>query len=258
VNAAVLAMALVLALGQEPAPTEPTPLQRFEQGVEAYRRGDPESAAHLWQRLVAEGHAELDSAVLCYDLGNAAFRSGRPLEAAAWYSASLRMEPRSADAWSNLELAREKAGLEPADRGDLVDTLRRLATAQTLAELEWTLVVLAGLLLASLLLEAVLGGASLRRTAWSLAALLVVVAALWTWRVTQDRGPQLFVVESGGTTIHSEPRADAAAVGRAEPAELLEPTDALPGWRRVRSRSGARGWVREAEVLELPTPGASS
>lgn len=247
-------LSLVLATPSPQAEVSaPAPaLQAFQQGVEAYRRGDYASAESLWRRLFERDDEAIDPAVLRYDLGNAAFRLGRPLEAAGWYTAALRLAPRDADAWANLELARERAGLDPADRGDLVDTLRRLGTALTLAELEWTLVVLAAALLAVLLAEAFRGGLALRRVAWGLAALVLLVALLWAGRLLgRDHAPQ-FVVEPGGAALRSEPRADATAVGRAEAAAIVETLDGMPGWTRVRADGGLVGWVEEDALLVLP------
>jgi len=244
-----------LALASLPAQAEAasaTPQPLFQQGVQAYRRGDYTSAQSLWQRMVDTGEVSIDRSVLYYDLGNVAFRLERPLEAAGWYTASLRLQPRRADAWTNLELARERAGLDPADRGDLSDTLRRLASALTLAELEWVLVALAGALLVVLLVEAFRGGGALRRTAWVLGAAAVLLASLWAWRVASLQHAPLFVTEPGGVDLRSEPRADAATVGHAQPAAVVEALDGMPGWTRVRDRSGEVGWIEQGSLLVLP------
>jgi len=247
---------LALTLAAPPARSDvaaPFPsVETFQQGVEAYRRGDYNTAESLWRRLVERGDEEIDPAQLYYDLGNAVFRLERPLEAAGWYAAALRLTPRDADAWANLELARERAGLDPADRGDLLDTLGRLATALTLAELEWALVALAGALLAVLLVEALRGGVVLRRLAWVLGAACLLLGLLWLGRIAlRDHAPQ-FVIEPGGAALRSEPRADAATVGRAEPAEVVESLDGMPGWVRVRADAGQIGWVEEGSLLVLP------
>lgn len=256
------ALALVAAPAQSvdagPTATAPAsaPQATFEQGVDAYRRGDYRTAQTLWRRLLDAHDDTLDPAALDYDLGNAAFRLERPLEAAGWYTAALRRSPRHAEAWSNLELARERAGLDPADRGDLADTLRRLGSALTLAELEWTLVALAAALLVVLLVEALRGGVVLRRTAWGLGALALLLACLWGWRLAGREQAPLFVTEPGGVDLRSEPRDGAAAVGHAQPADVVEALDSLPGWRRVRDGSGEVGWVEESAVLDLPVADA--
>ena len=248
--------ALALALcAQAPAAPGPQPaVERFQAGVEAFRAGDPAAASSLWRGLLEEDGGELDPALLCYDLGNAAFRADRALEAVGWYTAALRFAPRDDAAWVNLELARQRAGLDPADRGDLVDTLHRLGTAVTLAELEWALLGVAVLLLAAILAEAWVGGIALRRAAWSLGAVAVLGAALWTWRLASEQDASAFVMQSDGAVLRSEPRIDAAAVGRAEAAEIVERVDALPGWVRVRTAEDVFGWTEDGGILELPDP----
>lgn len=260
----LLALAF-LALSTLPVQLSSVPVQAvaagdmslFQQGVEAYRRGDHHSAESLWRRLVDTGSETIDPAVLYYDLGNAAFRLERPLEAAGWYTAALRLAPRHADAWTNLELARERAGLDPADRGDLVDTLKRLGSALTLAELEWTLVVLAAALLAVLLVEAFRGGLALRRTAWGLGAVALCLALLWVARIASREHAPLFVTETGGAALRSEPRTDAATVGRIDPADVVECLDGMPGWLRVHADGGRVGWVEEGSLLVLPASRAT-
>lgn len=247
---AALALALV-AQGSDTASPQPA-TERFQAGVEAFRAGDPAAASSLWRGVLEEGGSEIDPALLCYDLGNAAFRADRALEAVGWYTAALRFEPRDDAAWANLELARQRAGLDPADRGDLADTLHRLGTAVTIAELEWALVGVAALLLAAILAEAWVGGLVLRRVAWSLGAIAVLCAGLWAWRLTSEQGASAFVTQADGAVLRSEPRADATAVGRAEAAEIVERVDALPGWVRVRTSGNVFGWTEDSAVLELP------
>jgi hypothetical protein len=247
----MLAALALLVLAQTSATQAPA-AERFQAAVEAFRAGDHQAASSLWRGLLDEHGTEIDPALLCYDLGNAAFRAGRVLESVGWYTAALRCDPRSPAAWANLELARQRAGLDPADRGDLGDTLRRLGTALTIAEIEWTLVALAGLVCAAILAEAWFGGVALRRIAWISAVAAVLCAGLWTWRLAREGGPSAFVTQSEGAVLRSEPRVDAAAVGRADAAEIVERLDELPGWVRVRSAENVHGWTEATAVLDLP------
>src|SRR5688572_27055520 len=113
----------------------------YQRGLDAYRAPTPDfaTARASWSQALARAQGESAAlrAQLCKSLGNVAFRQERPLEAAAWFSAATLLEPRDGDAWSNLELARSKAGLEPADRGDMAATLERVLHALTPAEAEW-------------------------------------------------------------------------------------------------------------------------
>src|SRR5580765_6166138 len=96
--------ALALAPIVQAASSTQTPAERFQAGVEAFRAGDHRAASSLWRGLLDERGTELDPGLLCYDLGNAAFRAGRVLEAVGWYTAALRFDPRNQAGWANLEL----------------------------------------------------------------------------------------------------------------------------------------------------------
>ena len=241
------------ALAREDPPAKP-----FEQGLEAYRRGDLASARTLWLELLeAAGEKTADErtrAVLLYDLGNVAYREGRPLEAAAWYTACLRVEPRHEGAWVNLELSREKANVPPADRGDLLATLRRLLSALTLAESEWLALGLGALLNAVLVFEALRGGPLARRLALGAVLLCALAFAPWVYNLRQARRDPWFVVSAEGAPVHSEPGADAAVVARLAPASETERRDELPGWVRVAGPGSVEGWVERDALFALEGP----
>jgi tetratricopeptide (TPR) repeat protein len=222
--------------------------------IDAYRRGNYDSAKSLW--ISALESAPLPSgerARILYDLGNAAFRSEAPLEAVGWYTASLRLRPRDADTWTNLEHARRTAKLDPADRGDLGATLWRLVTSITLAESEWLALGLAALWAALLAAEALRGGRLLRRL--SIAATFLALAGLVPWIIHRDRAARDTVLvianDDGGTGIHSEPRPDAAVVANAAAGAELLRTDEMPGWVKVVAEDGTAGWIESGAAFAL-------
>ena len=142
-----------------------TPAQSsFERGVEAYRSGDYAGARSAWRATLAEELDELDRARVLFDLGNAYWRLGESLPAIVCYSAAVRLDPRHADAWQNLELARAKANLPPADAGDLGATIERLLTRLRPAERRALLFAALALWSLVLVLEVRFGGAALRAT----------------------------------------------------------------------------------------------
>lgn len=252
-------LAVLLAIALQGAPSVPDlpadPAAAHELALDAYRAGDLSSARGHWERaleLLAEREdRSLDPAVLHYDLGNVAFREGRPLEAAARYGAALRHAPRWDDAWFNLELARSQAELPPADRGDLGATLRRVAGGLTPFEADLALLAAGLAWIAALFFEALRGGALARRLA--LGSTLLVVLALVPWTAARGRLARdpVQAVREDGATVRSEPRADAAQLALLEPGEVAEHVDDLPGWVRLETPSGERGWARADDVLRL-------
>ncbi len=226
-----------------------------ERAAALYREGRYELAQELWR-------AELDAAAeqgtepvdTLYNLGNAAFRVRKPLEAAAWYTAAIRLQPRNEAAWHNLEFVRREAGLEPADRGDLTATGLRFASSLTLPESERAVLALAGLLALVLAWEALRGGAAPRALAWVLAGGLALALVPWAWQLQHAERDMLFIVQPEGAALLSEPRDGATLVSRAPAATEVERTDSLPGWLRVRMADGASGWIAAPSALALQRP----
>jgi len=221
--------------------------------VRAYDAGDLESARSLWlERLEAEPPLEApERARILYNLGNVAASRERWLEAVGWYTASLRLRPRDADAWSNVELARLKAGLEPMDRGDLNATLLRLVSSLTPAESEWLALASIGPLALFLLLEALRGGRLWRRLALAGIVLALAGAAPWAYHLAEAGRDPLLVVDERGTSLLNEPKAGATTLARVPVGERVERLDELPGWVRVSRSDGTRGWLRREAAFDL-------
>ena len=221
-----------------------------QRAAEAYRGQDYGTAAALWQDALQGTTLAEERGRLLYNLGNTAFRRERPFEAVGWYTAALRLTPRDGDLWTNLELARSEAGLDPADRGDLASTSRRLVSSLTRAEAEWllllTLLAWGGLLAG----EALRGGRTWRRLAWLGLALVLMSGAPLAWHLSHAGERPLMVVQKGGTQGRSEPRPDAAALDRLEAGQVVQWRDELPGWVGVHA-DGKDLWVRATATFDL-------
>lgn len=220
----------------------------------AYRQGDWQGARNLWLSALESDGGPIsppERARILHNLGNAAFRAGQTLEAVGWYTAALRLRPRDADTWQNLEHARSAGKLEPADRGDLSATARRLFSSLTLAESEW-LVLAVTLAWASILaIEALRGGRLWRRLA--LVGVLAVGASLvpWGFSLAREQGDPLLAIQPDKVSVRSEPRADAAVIAEVMPGDELERVDSLPDWTKVELGSGLVGWVESRAVFAL-------
>jgi len=241
-----------------PAATAARPLQStvdaqasFERGVEAYRRGSYDEAAVDWERALGAPLDPRERARVAYDLGNAAWRRELVLEAVGWFTLAVRLDPRNADAWANLEHARAEAGLEPADRGDLRSTFRRLLSFPRPHELRWALALALLLAAIPLVFEALHGGKLWRRLSVVMALALALVAALWMRELARRPGDPVLVVGGPALALRSEPRAELQPIGEVRAGEELERVDALPGWVRLETDEGQRGWVRESAVFPL-------
>ena len=231
----------------------------FQRAVEAYRAGDYRSAETLWRGLLEPAEAGgsdasvIDRAAVLYTLGNTAGRQERPLEAAAWYTACIRVAPRHADAWANLEFVRAEASVEPADRGDLSSTVRRLLFSVTKAESEWLALGFTLLFALALGFQAVRGGALSRWLALGAGLLLLVGLAPWAAHLARGDARGLLVVSTGGGAVRSEPKPGATLVGQFAAGSEVRFVDALPGWVRAAGED-AEGWVAAEVVRPLDAP----
>lgn len=235
------------AVGWERAAAE------YGQGLAAYRALDYTLARAAFGRaLVAAQDAPRSArAQICRALGNTAFRQQRPLEAAAWYTAAIECAPRDGEAWASLEIARARAGLDPADRGDLSATVARALGSVDRAEAEWLAILGVVLFLAVLAAHGFWLGSAMRR--WILPSAAVCAALVLPWAAGTVRGEDdpLFVVSSAGATLLSEPRAQATALAQLPAGSRARRIESVGEWTRVASAAGDEGWVLSETVFAL-------
>ncbi len=220
----------------------------------AYRQGDWTNAKGSWLAVLEnEGgpNAPSERARILYNLGNTAFRAGQTLEAVGWYTAALRLRPRDAETWQNLEHARSAAKLEPADRGDLSATAHRLFSSLTLAESEWLVLAVVLAWAGVLAMEALRGGRLWRRLAFVGVLAIGVSFVPLGFSLARDHGDVMLAIQEQKLAVKSEPRADAAVIAEVTPGDEVRRLDTLPDWTKVELGAGAVGWVESRAVFAL-------
>jgi len=228
----------------------------FQRGVDAYRHADYDAARAAWEETLAQPLEARSRARVLFDLGNAHWRAGRTLEAIACYGAAVRLDPRHADAWQNLELARAKSELPPADSGDLGATTRLLLVSLHADERRALVFGALVLWLLVLILEIRFGGGGLRLALTAATLFLAVAVVPWAYGLWRPaHAPDLVVTAKGGAPLRAEPLEERASIGQVAPLEELQRVDGLPGWIRVRRADGQRGWVKEDVLYALPGAG---
>jgi tetratricopeptide (TPR) repeat protein len=228
----------------------------FDRGVEAYRRGDYGEARERFAATLREELDDVERARVYYDLGNAHWRLGEALPAVACYSAAVRLDPRHRDAWQNLELARAKENLPPADTGDLGATVDRALSS--LRPAERRALLFGALLLWALVLalEVQHGGAALRGALLAASLLLALAVLPWAYgRLKRERAAPVLVIETGNVSLRGEPLEARDPIGELAVLEEVERIDELPGWVRVERSDGTRGWVRAEALYALDLGG---
>lgn len=224
---------------------ESSPLQALDRAAtEAYRAQEYDLAEQQWNSALALDEVQASSserARILHNLGNVSLRGGDALEAVARYRSSLKLRPRDADTWANLDFARSEANLDPAPRAGFLSSL-------TLAETERLVLFLALALFLMLVGEAFLGGAF---GPASVVAGLLLLGSLFPWagRVAGADAEEAMVIKRAGTALRSEPRTGAASLIRLEPGTEHRVRDQLPDWISVETPDGVEGWVKAADLL---------
>ncbi|MDP6540507.1 MAG: SH3 domain-containing protein [Planctomycetota bacterium] len=246
-------LALMIGPGARALPAPSDGVQADAQAVERYRAGDLEGARDAWLALLAgdDGPRGAERARLFHNLGDVHARRDDWSRAVGWYAASLRLRPRDAETWHDVELARMKAGLEPQDRGDLSATLQRALSSLTLEESAWLALLALVPLALCLAGEALRGGALWRRLSLASSAWLLLCLVPWSWNLARADDDPLLVISEKDVGVHSEPRADAPGVGTLAAGSEIERLDALPGWVKVALPGGRSGWVPGETVFPL-------
>lgn len=251
----LVCLAAMGARGQD-AGGDPLAAQAFGDGVDAYRAGDLESARALFSELLEQALPPKDRGIVLFNLGNIEFRTEGFLKAVAYYTAATRSLGRDSDLWHNLELARSRAGLDPADNGDLAATVKALLALPSSLQLEsagWLLLLLFGLALAA---EIYWGGRLPKVLALLIALVLLGDLGLLHQRSQAVWESPAMVIAPGGASLGSEPRADLRTGAELPPGEVVGVVDHLgkPGqagaWVKVSSEQGT-GWLKESETLSF-------
>ena len=74
----------------------------FEQGNQAYQKGEYENAIKSYEEIVQTGFENAD---LYYNLGNSSFKLGQNPKAILNYERALRLRPNDEDIQFNLQIA---------------------------------------------------------------------------------------------------------------------------------------------------------
>jgi tetratricopeptide (TPR) repeat protein len=246
-RAVILPLALIIvslatfAVGEARAADPPSREQAFESANTAFADGRFDEARQGFAALAASDGA---SPAILYNLGNAAFRAGKPGEAILAYERALLLAPRDQDVRANLRQVRKAAGLPEAESGPWTRLVRALTSNG------WAWLASAGLYLAcaALLVRRLLDGdgnprpmrSVLAATAGAgLAALLVAGAAYATRVGERDRA----VVLDGDPKLRVAPYASATASSELTAGELVRIERQHEGFTLVRAASGRSGWM---------------
>ena len=243
---------VLLALGTFEARRASADEPTFESANAAFADGRFDDARNAFAQLAARDGA---SAAILYNLGNAAFRAGKPGEAILAYERALLIAPRDQDVRANLRQVRKAAGLPEPDDGPWTRVVRSIGTNA------WAWLASAGLWLAcAALLARRLAGSDggarplrngLAATAGTGVAILLIAGAACATRLGErDRG----VVLDGDPKLRVAPYASATVSSELPPGEIVRIERTHEGFTLVRTAAGRSGWMPDASVGRIATP----
>jgi tetratricopeptide (TPR) repeat protein len=264
---------LALVLGGAPgarAATAPAE-SLFAAGNAAYETGDYAGAIDRYLELDAMGVAHPD---LCYNLGNAWFKTGELGRAVLWYERARRLEPRNGDVRENLSVVRsllrdrELLPKEGGLRGALLAWHRGLSASESVAVASgfYALLCAAAILMVfrrsafvtrlyarlSWFSPARLFGLDMAQDFVLAISLLFVATAMFTassWTKIRDADQRLSgVVVAEEASVFSGPSRDSIVQFKVHEGTIVSVRDARGGWVRVDLRGDLSGWVDAGSV----------
>ncbi len=209
--------------------------QLFQQGNEAYSRGDHEQAIARYEELVAA--AGLSPAVL-FNLANSYAQNGKIGRAVLNYERAQRLAPGDSDIIGNLELVRKESGLftgEPlgADKVFHLLSLNQWAMLGLLALLGFTLFQAAAS-------KFQLGGKT--RVGVRISCLLVLLVA-GTGTAVRYQGFKPSVVTAADARLLISPFASATSIGAIQEGRLVFPQKNHGSFTYVKDETNRQGWI---------------
>jgi hypothetical protein len=211
--------------------------QGVDDAERAYREGRVAEARELYAARLERARSARGRGTLEFNLGNCAYRLGRPAEALAWYRrAELRLDG-DADAAHNRGLAERALGLR--QDGDADDLARADGASRPTT---WKSAFLAAGIAAAGLAGALL---MKRRALRAAAAIAAALAGAWSVGTALDacaRPQPDAIVVAAEATLRAEPHAERTPGLRLAAGETVRVVERSDRWARVTHPRGA-GWT---------------
>jgi len=219
----------------------------FESANKLYEEGKFAEAAAAYQKLAQSGQV---SAALCFNLGNAWFKSGQIGRAIAAYREAQRITPRDPDLRANLQFARNQTPSPTLSPSRWQRWLGRLTLN------EWSLLATGAVWLWLLLLAFLQWRPALKPLLRGYVVTLAVLVALLFVCVAaalrEARFTRTAIVIAGEATVRYGPLAESPAAFTVHDGAELRVLDQKDEWLQVNAGPGRVGWLRRDQTL-LPS-----
>ena len=245
------------------ADNKTTARANWKTGIEAYNAKEYAEAVEAFETVVASDYA---SAEVYYNLANAYFKLGqqatssRPFaggelgRAVLNYERALKLDPTLDDARYNLDIAKDYTNdTEAVPESFIVRLWRSMAGVMTTNGWAVLSIVMFGVALVSLMVYLLNGNIVVRKVAFFLSLVVVVVFALSTaLSLTQLRAAEVdnraVVLASDTTPVHASPDSASKIIREPSQGVTVEVERKQGDWSEVRFADGEKGWVRSANV----------
>ncbi len=245
------------------ADSKTTARANWKTGIEAYNAKEYAQAVEAFETVVASDYA---SAEVYYNLANAYFKLGqqttssRPFaggelgRAVLNYERALKLDPTLDDARYNLDIAKDYTNdTEAVPESFVVRLWRSMAGVMTTNGWAVLSIVMFGVALVSLMVYLLNGNIVVRKVAFFLSLVVVVVFALSTaLSLTQLRAAEVdnraVVLASDTTPVHASPDSASKIIREPSQGVTVEVERKQGDWCEVRFADGEKGWVRSANV----------
>ncbi len=237
---------VALLFGLQSLANASAPEQLLQAGHKAYQDKDYPAAISRYEAVRDAGY---ESVALWYNLGNAHYKNGDLAAAVLHYRRAQRLAPKNQQVRSNLQLVQDELGAP-------VVQIRQSATVRLWNGLAGRLRARGWAWLGILLLW--IGASGLAAWKWGSSrtyrkagfflGLLALLAAILPLSLSYSRAQQEYlrteaVVMSPEASLYLAPDSISEQVRELVPGEILEVTDELSGWYKVRLGDTTAGWL---------------
>lgn len=233
--------------------TEPHYYELFETGNTLYKSGQYDSAKTAYSEIIQNGYKSTE---LCYNYGNAFFKTGNIPAAILYYERALVLNPSNQDARHNLEIANSFV----ADKIDPLETLFISAWWSTLALSfhpdTWAWIIICLIALASLGIGFYLIGreSTLKQIGFFTAAISIAFAltAYSLAQLASEKQKESYaIVFTPSVNVKSEPDIKSTVQFVIHEGLKVKILDAEDDWVRVVLADGNTGWITSQSIERI-------
>jgi tetratricopeptide (TPR) repeat protein len=233
---------IVLAGCQDPRKAD---LDLFNQANAAYKKGDYQTAAKLYQKI---GDSGVASEQIYYNLGNAHMKAGQLGRAMVAYERALRLKPRDSDLKANVEFAKSRIQTPEPDgpSSGIFIHLKEVTLDEIVVILTAVVIAISIFILAGLFLRW-----RFRKTALAIGLLtLVFVFHLFALLAKIDDLADRAVILAQ-TDVKYEPESAATTHFTASEGWKVRILKESSGWVKVERPDGLEGWVPKEKIERI-------